>query len=443
MGGPGLTELSARARAIIATIVLVSVAAGCAARPAAPSTASSAAPSPVTATLGPSPSVTQAASASAEADLAFPPRDDGPIDAPAEPTPESVIDAFHAFAHDPAHSYRAEGRARWIVAGDEELSGASIAVAGGDRHLLLTDAAGGVSEAIVVGESASARIGDGDWEAMDASALHGLYHLSTALVIGDLGPEPDGSGYRLVVEAGFDVFPQSTSGADGISRDRTEIVVDELGRPVSLTSHRWWEPTNVGDTDLPEGVATFTFADVGAAVAIPPLPIEADGAGTPAPRAALPPTIEVSGGGATVEMPGSPEPSGGELSFWGSSGGDKALEIESRASGTYEEGRFELGFVSFPDDGLAPDERLHEVRPAIAGRIPGGDLLGHRPIRMGGLAGQEFVADGSDGNQRRILYRIRIVAVDATLVILTVAGPISVVGSAAADRFLASFVVEG
>jgi hypothetical protein len=439
---PASVRGSARARGIIATIVLVSVAAGCAARPAAPSTASSAAPSQVTPTFGPSPTVAQVASASAEADLAFPPRDAGPIEAPAEPTPESVIDAFHAFAHDPGHSYRAEGRGRWIVAGVEELSAASIAIAGGDRHLLLTDAAGGMSEAIVVGESASARTGDGAWEVIDASAVRGLYNLSTALVIGDLGPEPEGSGYRLVVEAGFDVFPQSASDADGVSRDVTEIVVDELGRPISLTSHRWWESNSVGDIELPEGVATFTFADVGEPVAIPPLPIEVDVAGTATPRPSLPPTAEVSGGGATVEMPGRPELTGGELSFWGPSGDGEALEIESRASGTFEEGRFELGSVSFPEDGLAPDERLHEVRRAITGRIPGGELLGHRPIRMDGLAGQEFVAAGNGLNQRAIMYRIRIVAVAGTLVILTVAGPISVVGSAAADRFLASFVVE-
>jgi len=428
-------------------IALAWLIAGCTSSSLQPPLASSSVPSAPTSQSAtpthPSPSLDVDAQPSAPADLAFPAPRDLPIEPPEDATPEEVIDSFHALVHDPAHSYRAEGRARWVVDGVEEVSATSIDHAAGDRHLRMTAATGETSELIVVGGSAAARQGEGEWQAVDPGTVRGLYDLSTALVIGDLGPEPDAAGYRLVIDAGFDVFPRSAAGTGGDVQRVTEVVVDEVGRPMSLTFHQWSAPTLVGETDLPEGVSAYAFAGVGEPVAIPALPVEAT-TETPPLAAALPTaTLALPASGITVELPAPVEELASELTFYGTDSDVAVVELRSVVAVSEIGGRFEAGSAPISADGMTAEERLRSARIAVISRLSGGDLLGSRHVAIAGTTGMEIVADATDEQRHAILYRIRTAFVEDRLIVLSVAGPADVVGSAAADRFLSSLVVAG
>lgn len=215
----------------------------------------------------------------------------------------------------------------------------------------------------------------------------------------------------------------------------TEVVVDHTGTPLSVTFHQWLPSAPAGG-ESPEGVAVFSFSEVGAPLTIPPLPIAPGIEPSPAPTAALAVTTNLPGG-MSVELPGSAQKGSNELTFWGPDG--EVIEVATVFVTSADGGRFEVGTAVVPPDGLDHAEQARAVRTAITSRLPGGDLRGYRLVSIAGAPAQEFVADGDD-QMSSILHRIRTVVIGDRLVILSVAGPDTVVGSAAADEFLASFV---
>ena len=316
------------------------------------------------------------------------------------------------------------------------MSATSIDHDGGDRFMRFADEAEKAVEAIVSGASAAVRQGAGEWQPTDAQLLRGFNDLSTAVVIGDLGAEPDGSGFRLVVDAGFEIYPESVAGTGGSVHRVTEIVVDELGLPIHLTFHQWSRPSTVGETGLPEGIAAFRFEQVGQRIVIPPLPSEETAEPSSAPTTAPLINQALPGGGWTVDLPGSAEPTSGRYGF---AGGE--VDVEQLVARLSTGGRFEAGSASIPVgtlEGYSADERLGAIRYAVTSQLPGGDVLGYRSIEINGSQGQEIVAEGYDEQRRGILYRIRAVLIDDRLIVLTVGGASAIVGSAETDRMLAS-----
>ena len=375
--------------------------------------------------------------------LAFPPPRELPPRPPADPTPEAVIDAFHRLVRDPALSYRAEGNSRWVFDGTELTSSLIIARSGGDLHIEAADAAQR-GEAVLVDGSAASRLGNGEWTATDASLVRSFEYLSAALVIADLGVEPGGAGYRLLLEGGFDGVPQGSIGsADGRpSEVATEIVVDEAGRPQSVVFHRW-DPLAPDAEDATEGVAVFAFANVGEPVEIPPLPIqpgEPPIVGSPAQLV----TTALPAGDLSVELPAPVEQARTDLTLYDVDRDPVPLPVDHLVAGTAQGLRFEAGVAALPATGLVGDALLNALRSAIVGHTPGGDLRGYRPVTVGGVAGQEFTSDTYDSQipPRATLLRARIVIIGDRAVLLSVVGPHALVASAEADRFLASLVDE-
>lgn len=373
------------------------------------------------------------------ADLPFPPPRLTPIEPPDDPTPAEVIDAFLRLVHDSQLTYHADGMARWLVDGDELLTAMSIDHAAQDRHLTFRNESGSAAEAIVRGASAAVRQGSEGWQPEDAELLARFGDLSTAIVIGDLGRERDGRGYRLVVDADFDQFPASAIANEGVAREITELVVDETGSPLGLTYHRWSgmaEP----QAEMPRGVAVFRFDRVGDALAIPPLPVAGS---THLATPSGPPLVETAlhGERFRVEMPDRVEAVTRELSAWAPNGGSEILEVRSLVASTSDGGRFEAGTAEMAADGLTVEESLAAARNAILSRMGGSELLGFRFVEIDGAPGQEIVAVGTDQQQRVLNHRIRTLHDADQLIVLTVTGPPGVVGSAQADRFLDSITL--
>jgi len=417
----------------VTSVAVAILVAGClAGPPTSPSDGSPSSPS------APPPAASADGSAGASplgpAALDFPEPRELTVEPPVNPTPDGVIDAFHRLVHDPDLTYRAEGTSRWVIDGDERLGTNIISRAGDRLHVVVGASTGVRGEAIVAGGSAAAREAAGEWQAADAASVRLFDGLATALVIADLGAEPAGAGYRLLLEGGFDSTPRGLTSV-GVMEKVTEIVVDEAGTPLSVTFHQWLPSVPAGG-EAPEGVAVFTFADVGSPVTIPPLPIAPAGEPSAAPTAA-PTVTTMLPGGMSVELPGPAQEGSSELTFWGP--GEGAIEVASVVVASGDGARFEAGTAVVPPDGLAHEERMSAVRIAITGRLPGGDVLGHRHVSIGGVPGQEFVADGYDDELRSILHRMRTVIIGDRLVILSVAGPRTVVGSPRADQFLWSF----
>lgn len=364
---------------------------------------------------------------------------------PDDPTPEAVIDAFHRLAHDPSVTYRADGTAEWTVEGEEIVSSSTVARAADGLHVTSSRGGSLTGEAIVVRGDAAARLAGGEWQPIDPISVTASFdHLSTALVVTDLGAEPDGSGYRLGLEGGFGGFPRE---AIGIPMEHvTEIVVDSEGRPIVATSRHRRDPTvNVGDDGDAEGVATYTFSDVGEGVTIPPLPIEPTGVAPATPDAATFETVALPSTDLTVGLPADWDTSSDELTLTGADGEQGTVEVKSVFATSPRGGEYEAGTALLPPGLLPGDALLGDVRTAIIARVPSGELRGFRFIEVDRLGGQEFVTDAAAGGgipTLAVLRRVRIVLADDRLVMLSIEGPPAVVGSAEADRFLASLEVD-
>lgn len=206
-------------------------------------------------------------------DLVFPKGRRLPIAARVAPdaaTPELVIDAFLDVVHDPALRYRVESTERWSRGGDELLLARRVDHDGADRYLRWSATSGLPVEAIVQGDEAVVRQGTGPWMQERAEFLRQMDDLSSSVVIGDLGPEP-GGGHRLAIAASFDSVPRAMIESDGNPQDITEIVVDDDGRPLRLTFHRWAFPSIVGQNDFVEGLVHAQFSLVGGDISIPPI----------------------------------------------------------------------------------------------------------------------------------------------------------------------------
>ena len=191
-----------------------------------------------------------------------------------------------------------------LAYGTEVRTSTSIARSAGDLHAVFADDARPRGEAILVDGSAAARLAGAEWEVMDAEVVRLFENLSTALVIADLGAEPNGTGYRLLLERGFDSYPQAVSGSLERTEQVTEIVVDTDGRPISATFHRW---SPFAEAGCAEGIAAYTFADVGALVELPPFPIEpaSEAPTTPSPEPLIPTALPFAD--LSVDLPASHE----------------------------------------------------------------------------------------------------------------------------------------
>jgi hypothetical protein len=371
------------------------------------------------------------------AGLEFPPPREPPIGLADDPTPEEVIDAFHRLVHDADLAYRAEGRARWVFEGTELLTSTRIARSPVGMHYISTFADGTTGEAILVGGSAAGRLGGGAWEATDAELVRLFDDLASALVVGDLGREPIGAGYRLVLERGFDGFPQAVPFLN--TRSITEIVVDDEGRPLSAISHRWTPSAEEGD-GATEGLAVYTISDVGAPVEIPPFPLEPDDEApvTPGPLPMAPTALPA--GDLSVEMPQSTAEGRTTVTLYDGAGDAQPVTLDT-IDATVGTARFEVATAVLPPLGLGADELLEAMRLMVVSHTPGGDLLGFRAVTVAEASGQEFVAGGYDEQRQSNLHRVRTVVIGDRLVVLKVVGPPAVVGSPEADRFLASLAL--
>lgn len=391
---------------------------------------SSSGPEPVA-----TPSISAPRASATVADASFPPTRRLPIGTPAETTPETTIDAFLRLVRDPAFSYHLEGTGRWIV-GDLEIHETLMAdLVGAERHVFTSRGTYEV-EIIVRDGSAVARVGTGTWQSVDLEISLSLYNLASAIVIADLGPDLEAGGYRLVIDAGFEHFPLEAATGSGLVSSMTEIVIDEMGRPLSLQYHRAMTSMIVGKPDAHEGLVTYTFERVGEALSIPDLPGSAGGSElSPTVPVVVPfAQIEVPGGGYLVEMPGAPVSEPREMTF-GPSGIDARYLVAA-----VDEVRFELGESPISTEalaGMSAVDALIAARYATTSRLSNGDVLGWRPVTMAGSAGQEAVVDGADGT-----YRIRNLVLDDRLITLSVVGPGNTVGSAEADRFLSSLSIQ-
>jgi hypothetical protein len=373
------------------------------------------------------------------ADLPFPEPRQLPIRLPKEPTPQRVIDAFLDLVRDPALTYHLDGAGRWVRGDLEILVASSMERAGPDQYVQVAHDSNTDVEGILRDGAAFVRQGGGGWLPVDPSFMRHLDNLSSAVVIGDLGPEQDASGYRLVIDGGFDTFPLEMAGAGGSPLNVTEIVIDETGRPLTLSFHRWSILSMNGQDDAAEGYVAYTFTQVGEPIAIPSLPSGSPGVvGSEAtPRVLSKVAIP---GGFSALMAGTPRTETRDLGFNGPGRGtglDVAYAVLESDSGL----RFEVGSARVPAAalvGLSVAERLQAVRAATSGRISSGDILGYRRVEMAGEVGEEVVADGEYARSKVGLFRIRNVFFDDRLILLTVGGPAEAVGSAEADEFLAS-----
>lgn len=397
-----------------------------------------AAPSPT-----PTPSPAPAASPLAlpeVADLPFPEPRKLPIRLPETATPIDVIDAFLDFVHDPALTYHADGAGRWVSGDLEILVASSMDRVGPNEYFQLAHESSTDMEGILQNGVAAVRQGAGSWFPVDPSFLRHLDSLSSAVVVGDLGPEPNGGGYRLAISAGFDTFPREAAEGGGRPLDVTEIVIDETGRPSSLSFHRWSIPSAVGQASLVEGYVVYKFTRFGEPMTIPSLPggdprvVASEAAPLALARVAIP-------GGYSVLMAGRPQTETRGLTFNGpdnrSTGLDVAYtHVDSGTGLRFEAGSSKLPAIIFTS--LSDRERLRAVRSATSSRIGGGDVLGYREVEIEGQVGEEVVAEGEYLRSKTGLFRIRNVFFDDRLIVLSVGGPIEGVGSAAADEFLAS-----
>ncbi len=259
------------------------------------------------------------------------------------------------------------------------------------------------------------------------------------MVIGDLGPEP-GGGYRLAIAAGFDWIPRAFLDSDGNSQDMTEIVVDDDGRPLHLTYHRWSIPSIVGENDFVEGVVNARFSLINGPISIPSI----DG---PAPTAS--PSVEATdplirmtlpGVALTALIPAGATTEPRELTYYSPDGRASGIDL-TYLVGSSDGLRFEVGVGDVPEDVFGAStsrDRIKGIRHAVPSRTPNGDMIGYRYLDVAGRPGQEVVATGQYEGQWMGLFRIRTVLIDRRLVVLVVSGSTDRVGSADADRFLRS-----
>lgn len=395
---------------------------------------------PTSSTLA-SPTVTNAPSLSPSVpavptpDLSFPPTRRLPIGNPAESTPEAAIDAFLRLVRDPALSYHLDGVGRWTVDDVELRTATSVDLAGVDRHFVTSQGSDEV-EVIVRGEYAVGRLGTGAWQSIDFGLSRGLYSLASTIVIGDLGPDQETGGYRLVIEAGFELFPREVAMSSGQISSITEVVIDIDGRPLEISYRRSVIAATVGQKGLSEGIVKYTVERFGEVLTIPDLPGSATGSDTqPAPPVTPQfSQIEVPGGVYSIDMPGTPQAETREMTF-GRSGIDARYLVV--AVGNV---RFEVGEAQIAPDivaGMSASDQLKAARYATTSRISNGNVLGWRPVELVGFPAQEAIVDGADGT-----HRIRNVLVDGHLITLSVVGPSEDLGSAVVDRFLASLATR-
>jgi hypothetical protein len=267
-----------------------------------------------------------------------------------------------------------------------------------------------------------------------------LLTLGSAIVFEDLGADKATSGHRLRVSAGLSLFPpQMTGNAVPDAHDgaeRLELVVSDDGLPIEALYSRSLEGTIDGTEGTASGTVRFAFSDVGS-----PVEVHAISLG---PRATLPPPVGSSPAPAanwkvhglafapyTLELPGTLVVTNGTIENpnLGSlrqsivrltaQDGAKYTAIEVAAPSTYIR---QVGAMAIADETVSLE----------ASRI-GATVVGRRPLEGSDTPGLDAILATTTA-----LYRMRIYVFEDNVLELAVAGSLSAIANADADRFLSS-----